>query len=156
MEVQDQLEAVKKVIYRREECEVIDESISMLRLRNDKGSMFWVKRELLEKSGAEERVLEAPKNCERYANRAYPNGHPLSNPGFRNKRSRGGTSRFKGVSRDNRTVGLWCVYASFRGERFFLGRFESEEDAARCYNRFLRDKREATDDSVFNQVEPRF
>lgn len=51
-------------------------------------------------------------------------------------RSRGGASRFRGVSRhSSRTPGLWRAQLTFRGQRTFIGTFSTEEEAALAWNR---------------------
>lgn len=43
-----------------------------------------------------------------------------------------GSSRFKGVSKAGKR---WAVEIQVRGQRMYVGRFDSEEDAARAYNK---------------------
>lgn len=51
---------------------------------------------------------------------------------LRNMRSRGGTSKFKGVSFDA-PRGLWKAQIQIMGKNTFIGRYEKEEDAAAAY-----------------------
>jgi len=46
------------------------------------------------------------------------------------------SSKYKGVSFDKRTKN-WRVYINFNGKSFYLGRYNSELDAAISYNQFL-------------------
>lgn len=54
-----------------------------------------------------------------------------------NQPSRGGTSRFVGVTYD-RHRSLWRAQIQLSGEMINLGRFEEEEDAARARDDFVR------------------
>jgi hypothetical protein len=44
------------------------------------------------------------------------------------------SSRYRGVSLRQQT-GLWVAQVYWRGRRYFLGSFHSEEEAARAYNK---------------------
>ncbi|HBH74427.1 MAG TPA: hypothetical protein DDY43_13605 [Synechococcales bacterium UBA10510] len=44
------------------------------------------------------------------------------------------SSRYRGVSRRQQT-GLWVAQVYWRGRRYFLGSFRSEEEAAQAYNK---------------------
>lgn len=48
-------------------------------------------------------------------------------PGVKN------TSGFKGVSKNSRS-GMWHAQIKINGKQTYLGRFETKEEAARCYN----------------------
>lgn len=55
-----------------------------------------------------------------------------------NTRPRSGrSSKYKGVQRDKKT-GKWFVQAGPRGQRVFIGGFDSEADAAAAYNNLAR------------------
>lgn len=54
-----------------------------------------------------------------------------------NKNARGGSSHFRGVSWD-RSKGRWLAQARLNGRHFFLGRFDSEEQAARVASEWRR------------------
>lgn len=55
----------------------------------------------------------------------------------RNVRSQGGTSKYRGVCWDSRR-GLWMAQAKFNYQHHHLGRFASEEEAARVVEAFWR------------------
>lgn len=54
---------------------------------------------------------------------------------LRNKRSHGGSSKYKGVSWVKRRL-RWQASAGFNGKKIFLGTYDTEEGAAKAYDRF--------------------
>lgn len=57
---------------------------------------------------------------------------------FNRRANRGSLSRYKGVWRDSRWT-KWTAQAKIGGKKYFLGRFDREEDAAKAYDRFVRE-----------------
>jgi hypothetical protein len=56
---------------------------------------------------------------------------------LRNQKSRGGSSRYRGVSKDAATV-LWVAQIADGKRRLKIGRYGKEEDAARAWDNFPR------------------
>ena len=56
---------------------------------------------------------------------------------FNRRANNGSLSRYKGVWRDKRWT-KWTAQAKIAGKKYFLGRFDREEDAARAYDQFAR------------------
>jgi hypothetical protein len=92
---------------------------------DDPGQIDHVNGDGLDNRRANLRIASPPQNGANTGKRKSKNGQPY-------------TSRYKGVSWDP-TRRKWTAGIRSDGRRRFLGRYESEEDAARAYNRTARE-----------------